>query len=107
MRIGSTSDDPFESHRPGTKLLARSLAEEVQAWWLLEAGAALRREASIDDFDLQVLAIHHGGASTREVAGSLGMTPEKVRRRLRSITAKLRSVDRRAAGQRAAEYGLI
>lgn len=108
MGFVSLSEGLFEAEHAGlAKLLARSLAAEVNGWWFRESGAALKRDARLDAVDLRLLAIQLAGRTDAQIAEALNVMPATVIRRWRSLERRLACADRREALRRAVEYGLV
>jgi hypothetical protein len=105
---GSRTPGFFESAGyEAFKVVARSLAWELQEWWLRTLRAGLIRNWRLNELDLLLLARERAGVGSKEIARELRSTPTAVDCRFARIIARIGVADRKAAAQIAAEYGVI
>ena len=89
------------------KVAARSLAMELNEWWIDRIKRELRASARISPEDLALLRHERLGHGTKRIADELGTSTSSVDSRFQRINAKLGVANRKAAAALAAEYGLI
>jgi DNA-binding CsgD family transcriptional regulator len=89
------------------KVVARSVAMELHEWWLARIRDDWRATTGITDADLALLAHERQGHGSKAIARALGTSIVSINSRFQRIRAKLGVASRRAAAQRAAQYGLI
>ena len=89
------------------KMLARNLAMELHAWWVVRIKQELIDSAALRDEDLALLLHERMGHSTAFIANALNMSPGAVNARFQRMNARLGVPNRKAAAQLATEYGLI
>ncbi|MEJ8838120.1 helix-turn-helix transcriptional regulator [Ramlibacter sp. AN1133] len=106
--LGSAQDGFFEGDGfVALKIAARSLAMELNEWWIDRIKRELRESARITSEDLALLRHERLGHGTKRIAAELGTSPGSVDSRFQRINAKLGVANRKAAASLAAEYGLI
>ena len=106
--LGSAQDGFFEGDGfVPLKIAARSLAMELNEWWIDRIKRELRETARITAEDLALLRHERLGHGTKRIATELGTSPSSVDSRFQRINAKLGVANRKAAASLAAEYGLI
>ncbi len=89
------------------QVLARSLAMELQGWWVRRLRKELIDSRGITDDDLTLLALERAGLGTKQIAAELGTTTASVDSRWQRLNRKLGTPNRQASAKLAAEYGLI
>ena len=108
LALGSPREGFFEVEEFTLfKMLARSLALELHAWWNAYERAELIRTLRISDEDLRLLRLELQGSCTKQAAGELGTTLAAVNTRWQRLNRKLGSPHRHSAARLAAKYGLI
>lgn len=106
--LGSSREGFFEGDGfVALKIVARSLAMELNEWWIDRIKRQLRTAARITPEDLALLRYERLGHGTKRIAEELGTTPSSVDSRFQRINAKLGVANRKAAATLAGEYGLI
>jgi DNA-binding CsgD family transcriptional regulator len=106
--LGSSQPGFFEGDGfVALKVAARSLAMELNEWWIDRIKRELRTSARITDEDLALLRHERLGHGTKRIADELGTSTSSVDSRFQRINAKLGVPNRKAAANLAAEYGLI
>ena len=75
--------------------------------WVAQRLATERQPTDLTTREREILRLLAGGGSNRELAKTLGITPETVKTHLNSIRAKLEAKDRAAAVAIALRRGLI
>jgi DNA-binding CsgD family transcriptional regulator len=100
---GFFEDDSFVLFR----MLARSLAAELHAWWSDYEKRELIRTLRITDEELELLRLELRGVGSKRVAGELGTTVVAINSRWQRLNGKLSSPHRQSAARLAAKYGLI
>jgi DNA-binding CsgD family transcriptional regulator len=106
--LGSSREGFFESAGFGAlKVAARSVAMELNEWWIERIKRDLRTTARITAEDVALLRHERLGHGTKRIATELGTSPSSVDSRFQRLNAKLGVANRKAAASLAAEYGLI
>ena len=106
--VGSPTRGFFESDGyPLLRIATRSLASELQAWWLRRMGDELRRAWNVNAEELLLLGWERQGLRSKAIAARLGTSEVAIDCRFKRVNARLGVTGRRAAAQLAAEYGLI
>jgi len=106
--VGSRAPGFFESAGyEAFRVLARSLATELQVWWLRTMRVELIREWCLTELELLLLARERAGIPSKEIARELKLTLGAVDCRFARVNARMGVANRRAAAQIAAEYGLV
>lgn len=106
--LGSSREDFFDGDGfLALKVAARSLAMELNEWWIDRIKQELRARARITAEDLTLLRHERLGHGTKTIAAELGTTTSSVDSRFQRLNAKLGVANRKAAASLAAEYGLI
>ena len=106
--LGSSRDDYFEGDGfLPLKVAARSLAMELNEWWIARMKRDLYATARITSEDLDLLRYERLGHGTKTIAAALGTSTSSVDSRFQRLNAKLGVPNRKAAATLAAEYGLI
>ena len=89
------------------RLVARSVAMEINEWWIARMREELIAKAAIDEEDRRLLALAASGHSSKEIGRKLTLSRAAVDSRLRRIRSRLAVGSRRSVSVLAAEYGLI
>jgi DNA-binding CsgD family transcriptional regulator len=106
--LGSSNQGFFEGDGFSVlKVIARSLAMELNGWWINWIKRDLMDKARITSDDLALLRLERAGHSTKRIAADLGTSPMSIDSRFQRINAKLGVASRKDAANLAAEYGLI
>ena len=106
--LGSVSPGFFDDEGYASlKVLARSLAMELHAWWIERIKRELMAQSRLSKQDLVLLAHERRGMSTKSIASMLDTSPHAIDSRFQRMNARLGVPNRKAAAQFAAEYGLI
>lgn len=106
--LGSSCPGFFEGDGfAALKVAARSLAMEINEWWIDRIKRELRISTRITAEDIALLKRERMGHGTKRIAAELGMTPSSVDSRFQRINSKLGVASRKAAATLAAGYGLI
>jgi DNA-binding CsgD family transcriptional regulator len=106
--LGSSRQGYFEGRGfVALKIAARSLAMELNEWWIDRIKRELSVTAHITPEDLAVLRHERLGHGSKQIAAEIGTSPSSVDSRFQRINAKLGVANRKAAATLAAEYGLI
>jgi DNA-binding CsgD family transcriptional regulator len=100
---GYFDDDGY----PLLKVAARSLAMELNEWWIAQVKGELILSARISADDLELLRHERRNESTKQIAAVLGTSANSVNSRFQRLNEKLGVPNRHAAAVLAAEYGLI
>ena len=108
LAIGSRQTGFFEGDGGAEfKVLGRSLAMELQGWWVRRLRTEMISELEITPEDLQLLMFERTGLGTKQVASELGATVGAIDSRWQRLNRKLGTGSRAASARLAAEYGLI
>jgi DNA-binding CsgD family transcriptional regulator len=106
--LGSSRPGYFEADGfVPLKVVARSVAMELNEWWSTRMGRELVTKSRLTPEDLVLLSHELNGGSTKTIARQLGITATSIDSRFQRINAKLGVENRRAAARLVAEYGLI
>lgn len=106
--LGSSRERFFEGDGfVALKIAARSLAMELNEWWIDRIKRELRATSRITPEDLALLHHERLGHGTKKIAAELGISEGSVDSRFQRINAKLGVANRKTAACLAAEYGLI
>lgn len=106
--VGSATPRFFESDGyPCFRIAARSLASELQAWWLRRMRDELQLAWEVNAEELQLLGWERQGLRSKAIAAKLGTSEDSIDCRFKRLNARLGVAGRKAAAQLAAEYGLI
>lgn len=89
------------------KLLARSLAMELDEWWSRWLKMELMRTAHISEEDLVLLRLLQQGHSSKAIASALGSGAPAIDCRIQRLSVRLGAQNRRSATRLAEIYGLI
>lgn len=106
--LGTSTVGDFED--PATHIvrtLARTLAAELFDWFRRQGRDALLKSANLKPQDLRLLALARRGATTKEIARDLGMSPASVNSGFQRLNTRLGCRSRASSARRAAEHGLI
>ncbi|EHR71243.1 response regulator containing a CheY-like receiver domain and an HTH DNA-binding domain [Burkholderiales bacterium JOSHI_001] len=106
--LGSATPGYFDDEGyPTLKLVARSLAMELHAWWIQRIRREVIQDAQLTDEDLVLLAHEWRGLATKAMATVLNKSEQSINSRFQRMNARLGVPNRKAAAQMAAEYGLV
>ena len=89
------------------QVAARSLALELHDWWTNHEQQQLAQRTRLSDAEVQLLARHCAGLSSKQIAREMQVSCESINSRFQRIIAKLGVRSRRAAARVAIECGLI
>lgn len=108
LAIGSRHRGFFEGDGSTEfKVIARSLAMELQGWWLRQLRKEMIEKLGITPDELQLLAYERAGLGSKEIAAELDTTIGSIDSRWQRLNRKLGTANRAASARLAAEYGLI
>lgn len=108
LAIGSRRAGFFEGDGSSEfKVLARSLAMELQGWWIRRLRQEMIEERGITKDELVLLSLERAGLGSKQVAVELGATSASIDSRWQRLNRKLGTPNRHASARLAAEYGLI
>jgi hypothetical protein len=106
--LGSSQDKWFDhDDARTTRLLARVMAAELNAWFTRHLRENLRSAANISAADLCLLAYERQGLGTKAIASRIGQSKAAVDSRFQRINNRMNCASRAASARRAAEYGLL
>lgn len=106
--LGSATEAYFEDEGfTGLKVAARSLAMELNEWWIQRIKRELVENARLTSEDIELLRCERAGLGTKAIGSRLGTTPASIDSRFQRLNAKLGVANRKAAANLAAEYGVI
>jgi DNA-binding CsgD family transcriptional regulator len=106
-RVGMLAIGSRQNGGAEFKVLGRSLAMELQGWWVHRLRTEMISELEITPEDLQLLMFERSGLGTKQVASELGATVGAIDSRWQRLNRKLGTGSRAASARLAAEYGLI
>jgi DNA-binding NarL/FixJ family response regulator len=89
------------------RVLARSLAMELNQWWHRRIKGELIARARITDHDLTLLRLCRDGHSSKAIASQLGTQAKTIDCRIQRMNHRLGMADRQSAVRLAEIYGLI
>jgi DNA-binding CsgD family transcriptional regulator len=108
LAIGSRQIGFFEADGGAEfKVLARSLAMELQGWWVRSLRNEMIANRGITAEDLHLLRFERAGLLSKQVASELGKTLASVDSQWQRLNRKLGTANRTESSRLAAEYGLI
>jgi DNA-binding CsgD family transcriptional regulator len=106
--LGSDREGDFEGEDARMVwTLARALAGELHDWVSRHLSERLQQVARLKETDIALLKLEREGLSTKEIARRTGLSWASVDSRFQRVSTRLACTTRKAAAQRAAEYGLL
>jgi DNA-binding CsgD family transcriptional regulator len=89
------------------KILARSLAMELHAWWVRCVRQEIIASHRLAAIDLLLLRREKDGKLTKQIAAEFDLTEASVNSRFQRLNAKFNTPNRKVTARVASEYGLI
>jgi DNA-binding CsgD family transcriptional regulator len=106
--LGASKTDYFDSEGyDNLTVVARSVAMELNEWFVASIRAEVQAAVHLTDADLRLLSLVHAGHPTKEIARRLNRSPQSINSRLQRINAKLGVKRRKSAEKIATENDLI
>jgi DNA-binding CsgD family transcriptional regulator len=108
LALGSDIPGHFESQdMVPVRIAARSIAVEVQDWWLARFQRELQLTISLTPREVELLVNQACSLCTKRIAAALNVSEGSINSRFQRLCAKLGVANRRAAAKLAVESGLI
>jgi DNA-binding CsgD family transcriptional regulator len=106
--LGSAQEGHFQRDSARfAQLFAYALAAELHAWVATHVRTHLQQSARLGQADIELLSLQWQGLGTKAISQRTGLSIAAVDSRFQRLARRLGCPSRKAAAQRAAEYGLL